>query len=357
MDDIGMVLDDVGIPRASLLGVATGANACALFSATHPERCERLILTHAYPRAVSGSEYPYGTSEHEYLAVMREIGERWGDREFLEDFFRSREPVVARREADLEGMVRTYRMAVSPAGAVDFWRLNYETDITGVLSSIRRPTLVLHARGDREVAAYLGSRIAEAEVIEIHELGGSPFSSEAAAAVLGFLRGETVPAIPDSVLATLLFTDIVGSTERAARLGDRAWSSLLARHHADVRRELARHRGDEVDSAGDGFFCRFDGPARAIACARRIVEGARALELDVRAGIHTGECEVVGQKIAGIAVVTGARIAALAGPGEVVVSSTVKDLVVGSDIRFEDRGEHELKGVPSTWRLHAVVSV
>ena len=188
----------------------------------------------------------------------------------------------------------------------------------------------------------------------MHTDHSSPFSQEAADAILDFLRGEAPVAVPDSVLATVLFTDLVGSTERAAALGDRAWRDVLTRHHADVRRELARFRGEEVDTAGDGFFCRFDGPARAMACARAIVDGAKAHDLDVRSGIHTGECELVGDKIAGIAVVTGSRISSLAAPGEVLVSSTVKDLVAGSGFSFDERGEHELKGVPGTWRLYAV---
>lgn len=356
MDDIGIVLDAIGLVRAPLVGVATGANSCALFAATHPERCERLVLTQAYPRAVRGLDYPHGMSEDDFLSAMREIGERWGDREFLEQFFRSHEPVVAARDEDLDRAVTAYRRAVSPAGAVDFHRLNFEMDVTGVLTSIRVPTLVLHAFFDRDVATYLGTRIPDAQVVELRELGGSPFSDEAAFTILGFLEGRVEPAVPDSVLATVLFTDIVGSTEHAARVGDHAWGELLSRHHTDVRRELARHRGAEVDSAGDGFFCRFDGPARAIACAGRIVEGARELGLQVRAGIHTGECELVGEKVVGIAVVTGARISSLAAPGEVLVSSTVRDLVAGSGLSFESRGEHELKGVPGRWRLHAVVA-
>ena len=355
MDDIGVVLDAIGLVRAPLLGVATGANSCALFAAAHPDRCERLILSHAYPRSIQGLDYPHGVSKEHFLAGMRDISERWGDREFLEDFFRGNEPILATHDEELDRAITGYRRAVSPAGAVDFYRLNFETDVTGVLSSIRVPSLVLHTERDRDVAAYLGARIPESQVVELHELGGSPYSEEAAAAVLGFLEGQVVPTVPDSVLATVLFTDIVGSTEHAARAGDRAWSEVMTRHHADVRRELARHRGAEVDTAGDGFFCRFDGPARAIACARRIVIGATELGLQLRAGIHTGECELVGEKVAGIAVVTGARISSLAAPGEVLVSSTVCDLVAGSGLVFEDRGEHELKGVPGTWRLKAVV--
>ena len=355
MDDITLVLDAIDLARAPLLGVATGANSCALFAATYPDRCERLILNQGYPRAVQGPDYPHGVSEEDFLAAMREIGERWGDRAFLEEFFRGNEPVIATHDEELDHAVKGYRRAVSPAGAADFYRLNFEMDVTRVISSIRVPTLVLHTSRDREVAAFLGARIPESQMTELHELDGSPYSDEAAATILGFLRGQVAPAVPDSVLATVLFTDIVGSTEHAAQVGDRAWSDLLHHHHTEVRRELARHRGEEVDTAGDGFFCRFDGPARAIACARRIVEGASQLGLEVRAGIHTGECELVGEKIAGIAVVTGSRISSLATPGEVLVSSTVRDLVAGSGLVFEDRGEHELKGVPGKWRLQAVV--
>jgi class 3 adenylate cyclase len=203
---------------------------------------------------------------------------------------------------------------------------------------------------------YVADRIPRAEVVAIGDRGRWFYTDEVAEALLSFLRGETVPWVPDSVLATVLFTDLVSSTERVAELGDRRWRAVLERHHAQVRGELGRYRGSEVDTAGDGFFCRFEGPARAIACARRIVEGANELGLQVRAGVHTGECELVGDKIAGISVATGARISSLAAPGEVLVSSTVKDLVAGSGFAFEDRGDHELKGVPGLWRLYAVAS-
>jgi class 3 adenylate cyclase len=196
----------------------------------------------------------------------------------------------------------------------------------------------------------VSERIRDARTIELRHL----YVDGGADAIVQFLHGKALPAVPDSVLATVLFTDLVGSTEQSAELGDRVWRDVLSRHHEEVRKELARHRGEEVDSAGDGFFCRFDGPARAIACARRIVDGATELGLQVRAGIHTGECEVVGEKIAGIAVVTGSRISSLAASGEVLVSSTVKDLVAGSGFAFEDRGKHDLKGVPGEWHLYAV---
>jgi class 3 adenylate cyclase len=345
MDDITAVLDDIGSERASLFGVSTSANTCALFAATYPERCERLVLANPYARAVRSE-----ASEHEWLESIREARERWGNREFLEDMLREVNPTLGEDDESLEWSVWQQRLAVSPSAAADWIRMGMETDISDILRSIRAPTLVLYLEYGREDAREVSDGVRDGRSIEVR----SPYTEEAAEAILEFVRGATLPAIPDSVLATLLFTDLVGSTQRAAELGDRAWRDLLVRHHADVRSELARHRGVELDAAGDGFFCRFDGPARAIACARRIVDGARELDLNVRAGVHIGECELVGEKIAGIAVVTGARISSLAASGEVLVSSTVKDLVAGSGFAFEDRGEHELKGVPGTWRLYAV---
>ena len=250
------------------------------------------------------------------------------------------------------------RLALSPSAAADFFRMWMETDITDVLSSIRAPTLVIHYANDDEargIASYVTERIRDARALEM----GAEwllYAVENADAVVDFARGAVRTEVPSSVLATVLFTDLVGSTERAAELGDRAWSELLAEHHRRVRQDLARYRGVEIDTAGDGFFCRFDGPARAIACAQAIAGSAELLELRVRAGVHTGECEVIGEKIAGLAVNVGARISSLAAPGEVLVSSTVKDLVAGSGVEFEERGEHELKGVPGTWRLYAVTS-
>jgi class 3 adenylate cyclase len=280
----------------------------------------------------------------------------------MEEVARNIAPNVAEDPEELGLFVWQGRLALSPTAAADWLRLAMETDIVDILSSIRVPTLVLHDPDDSPSAYgagpahFFAERIRESRTVALHTDHAWPFSQEAADAILEFLRGKAPSVVPDSVLATVLFTDLVGSTERAAALGDRAWRDVLSRHHADVRRELARFRGEEVDTAGDGFFCRFDGPARAMACAHAIVDRAKELELDVRSGIHTGECELVGGKIAGIAVVTGARISALAAPGEVLVSSTVKDLVAGSGFSFAERGEHELKGVPGTWRLHAVVS-
>jgi class 3 adenylate cyclase len=360
MDDIAAVFDQLELSRASLFGISTSANVCALFAASYPERVEHLVLAHPFPRAIPTEDYPWGFSEEDWLSWVRDTRERWGDREFMEELARRIAPGIAADPEELDVFVWTSRLALSPTAAADWTRLGMETDIVDILGSIRVPTLVLHPPGVTDAthgvgpATFVAERIRGSHAVALHTDQSSALSQEAANAILQFLRGEAPPAIPESLLATVLFTDLVGSTERAAELGDRAWRDVLTRHHADVRSELGRFRGLEVDSAGDGFFCRFDGPARAMACARAIVDGAIKLDLNVRAGIHTGECELVGDKIAGIAVVTGARISSLAAPGEVLVSSTVKDLVAGSGFSFVDRGEHDLTGVPGTWRLYTV---
>jgi len=357
MDDVNAVLDAVGIERTTLFGAAESANVCALYAATFPDRCERLALFGPYARSVRTETYPFGGSEEEWLTWVREMREGWCDRAFLTAFARSIDPVIAEDEETLDWFVWMHRLAASPTAAADFARMAMETDITDVLGSIRVPTLVLHREAQRGEARYIAERIPGAEVIEMRGAGGhGPYTDDVVDALVAFVHGTTPTSVPDSVLATVLFTDLVGSTQRAAGLGDSGWRSLLEEHQRLVRRELSRHRGIEIDTAGDGFFCRFDGPARAIACARAVVEDARALDLEVRAGVHTGECEVVGEKIAGIAVHVGARVAASAGPGEVLVSGTVKDLVAGSGFTFDDRGEHELKGVPGSWRLFSVVA-
>jgi class 3 adenylate cyclase len=254
------------------------------------------------------------------------------------------------------------RLSTSPGAAIALSRMNAEIDIRHVLPAIRVPTLVLHRTGDRddhvEEGRYLAAHIPGARFVELPGDDHLSFIGDMDAVVdeiEEFVTGARPDREPDRVLATVMFTDIVGSTEHAVRLGDRRWRDLQERHHALVRRELARHRGREIDTAGDGFLATFDGPARAIRCAKAIGAGVRELGLEVRAGLHTGECELRGERVSGIAVHTGARVAAQAGPGEVLVSSTVKDLVAGSGLQFEDRGVHALKGVPGEWRLYAVV--
>jgi class 3 adenylate cyclase len=268
-------------------------------------------------------------------------------------------------DEEIAALARAIRQSTSPGAMEALGRMNMQIDIRHVLPAIRVPTLVLHNTGDRwvevEQGRDLAKRIPGAEFVEfpieghITPAAGVPAMLER---VEGFLRAAwEADALrePDRQLATLLFTDIVDSTSHMAKLGDAGWRELLERHHALVRAELARARGDEVDTAGDGFFAAFDGPARAVRCAKSIADSMRELGIGVRSGLHTGECEIVDGKMSGIAVHTGARVAAHAGPGEVLVSSTVKDLVAGSGLEFEDRGVHELKGIPGEWRLYAAV--
>jgi len=252
------------------------------------------------------------------------------------------------------------RVGASPAVAYALNRAFYETDLREVLPAVRVPTLVLYRPGYFEAHSLdVAARVEGAQALRISgdEMFYMQMSPEVPEEVERFVGGEAPPKVPDSVLATVLFTDIVGSTERAAELGDRTWRDLLEQHHRFVRRELARFRGEEKDTAGDGFFATFDGPARAIRCAQAVVEGVGELGLEVRAGVHTGECELHEGKVAGLAVVIGARVAAAADGGEVLVSQTVKDLVAGAGVEFEDRGERELKGVPGSWRLYSVADV
>jgi class 3 adenylate cyclase len=351
MDDIRAVLDAVASERASLLGFSEGGQTCALFGATYPERTEALVLVDTPARVVRTDDYPYGFSPEEWRAQLREIRQRWGTREFFEAQARATNPNAD--AAFLDWFVTCQRFCASPGAALAFHRVYGETDLREVLPTIRVPTLVLYRGAQREQMRDVASRIRDARALELHGHGLASFP-DIAREVEAFLVGPRVEAVPDTVLATILFTDIVASTERAAALGDSAWRSLLQEHHLAVRRELARFRGTEYDTAGDGFFASFDGPARAISCARAIVGALRELGLEVRAGLHTGECELQDGKVMGIAVNIGARVAAAGAPGEVLVSGTVKDLVAGSGPEFEDRGTHELKGVPGEWRLYAV---
>jgi class 3 adenylate cyclase len=349
MDDILAVLNTLEIDRVSLLGNWLGANTCALFAASYPERCEHLVLQQLSPRGTTTPDYPYGQTEEWWLEWIRQLREHHGERAFLEEWARQVDPSVTETPEALDWFVWGRRMAVSPSAAAEWARVQMETDIIDVLSAIRVPTLLMHRDATREMTVALAQLFRDARTVEVRSVQ----SEEASTAVLDFVRGETFPSVPDSVLATVLFTDVVGSAERATAVGDRRWRELLEEHHRVVRRDLNRYRGIEVDTAGDGFFCRFDGPGRAIACARTIIESTRGLNLDVRAGVHTGECEVIAEKIAGLAVNVGSRIAGIARPGEVLVSSTVRDLVAGSTFAFEERGEHELKGIPGRWRLYA----
>ena len=351
MDDIRAVLDAVNAERATLVGMVEGGQTCALFAATYPERTEALVLVNTPARAVRAADYPYGVPEEEWRERLRAIRERWGERAYFEA--QAREINPAADEQFLDWFVTCQRFCASPSAALTFYRVFGETDLREMLPVIRVPTLVLYRHELRDQMLDLTRRIKGARALEI-EGGGFGIFKEVTREVEAFVSSMEGEPVPDTVLATVMFTDIVGSTQRVATLGDEAWRELLQRHHELVRRQLARYRGKEMDTAGDGFFAFFDGPARAIRCACSIVESMAQFGLEVRVGLHTGECELLDGKVAGIAVHTGARVAANAQPGEVLVSSTVKDLVAGSGLAFADRGTHELKGIPGEWRLYAV---
>ena len=347
VDDIRAVMDELGVERQPLLGVGEAAATCAVFAASYPDRVDRLILYTPWVRLTP-------EERAQELARLDEMRRRWGRRDYLEEFAGRMNPQWKNDPEYVEWFVWNHRLTASPSAWIEFRRMMMDLDVSDVLPAIRVPTLVLTKEDSRDESAAVAGAIDGAELVAIPGEGVAIHENRFALdAIEAFLAGAPQHVIPDTVLATVLFTDLVGSTERAAALGDRAWRELLERHHETVRRELQRYRGEEIDTAGDGFFVRFDGPARAIHCARAIVDRVRELGLDVRAGIHTGECERVGEKIAGMAVNVGARVSGAARPGEVLVSGTVKDLVAGSGIEFADRGAHELKGVPGEWRLYA----
>jgi class 3 adenylate cyclase len=354
MDDIRAVVDAVEAERAVLVASGAGGQPCAMFAATYPERTRALVLVNTPARAVKAEDYPYGLEPDAWREQLREVRQRWGERDYFEEQARRANPRAD--DEFVSWFVTCQRFNASPGAALNFYRVLGETDLRDVLSSISVPTLVLHGPAQRDEMLDVARRVPDARSVALAADTLIETFESIARETRAFVEDERPEDVPDSVLATVLFTDLVGSTERAATIGDRAWRDLLSRHHEDVRRELVRYRGAEIDSAGDGFFCRFDGPARAVACAQTIVARAKDLDLAVRAGIHTGECEVVGEKLAGISVVTGARLAALADSGEVLVSQTVKDLVAGSGFEFIDRGTHELKGVPGDWRLYSAAA-
>jgi class 3 adenylate cyclase len=354
MDDIRIVMDAAGAERATLVGLGGGGQTCALFAATYPERTEGLVLSGTPARVVRADDYPYGATEEEWRNELREIRERWGARDFFEAQAREYNPGADQDFVDW--FVTCQRFCASPAAALTFFRVFGETDLRETMRTIRVPTLILYRGSMRDQMLDVAQRIKGSRAVEISEDNFAEAFRDIGREVESFVPSAGGEEVPDTVLTTVLFTDIVGSTELAGRLGDRGWSDLLRDHHAAVRRELSKFRGEELDTAGDGFFATFDGPARAIRAAEAIVANVRELGVEVRAGVHTGECALHEGKVAGIAVSLGARVAGTAGPGEVLVSSTVKDLVAGSGIEFDDRGDHELKGVQGTWRLYAVHS-
>jgi class 3 adenylate cyclase len=358
MDDVRAVMEAAGSTRAALFGISEGGPMSFLFAATYPERTIAVVAYASYAKWIRDMDYPWAPTRERHEEVAAIYERRWGEPMAVGTFA----PSMRGDEAFGRRWARFMRAAASPAAAVALYRMNIEIDVRHVLPAIRVPALLLHRTGDRVMdvggSRYMAQRIPGARLAElpgddhIYWLGDWQ-------AIVGeieeFLTGVRHDVEPDRVLATVLFTDIVGSTERAAALGDARWRDLLVSHHGVIRQELARFRGREIDTAGDGFFATFDGPARAIRCACAAADALRRLGLEVRAGLHTGECELMGNRVSGIAVHIGARVAGLAAPGEVLVSSTVKDLVAGSGLRFADRGAHGLKGVPGEWRLFGVI--
>jgi len=364
MDDVRAVMDAVGSEQAAFYGLSEGAAMSILFAATYPERIAALAVRSAFPRRMWAPDYPWGRTEADYEREVADALEVFGSRERALAAIQ-RLGIFTNEEAGM--FLQMMRFGTSPGALQALHRMNKEIDIRHVLPSVRVPTLILHGLEDTvvpiEVARYLAAQIPTSRLVELPGIGhlalGGPTADPIGQEIQQFLEevraaGGWEQTEPDRVLATVLFTDIVGSTTRAAELGDRAWRSLLEEHHRLIRRELVRFRGSELDVAGDGFFARFDGPARAVRCACAITEGVREIGLELRAGLHTGECELMDGKVGGIAVHIGARVAKEAQPGQVLVSSTVKDLVAGSGLRFLEQGTATLKGVPDEWRLYAV---
>ncbi len=355
MDDVRAVMDAAESERAAVFGFSEGGQMSALFAATYPERTEALALYGTFAKRIWSPDYPWAPRPDAREEELAALERNWATRMDLDQLAPSESQAFKTR------MAAYFRRSASPGAGVALMRMNTQHDIREVLPSIRVPTLVLHRRDDIDVRVeegrWIAAQIPGAKYVELsgdaHTLWGGDTDS-IVDEVEEFLTGVRPAPELDRVLATVMFTDVVGSTERAAELGDRRWRELLSAHDAAVRRELERYRGREVDTAGDGFFATFDGPARAVGCALGVRDVVRSLGLETRAGVHTGECELDGDKVRGIAVHTGARVAALAGPGEVLATSTVKDLVTGSGLEFEDRGARELKGVPGEWRIYAV---
>src|SRR5919204_932188 len=366
MDDVRAVMDAVASQRAAMLGSGADGAMGALFAATYPDRVSALVLFAVPPRGMWAPDYPWGAREEKARELVEEAEKRFAQRDLITALAQRMYPSAAAGKDVIDWAIRASRLSSSPGALAALRQMNLEIDIRSILSAIRVPTLVLHRTGDRhipvEVSRLVAQQIPGAVYLELEGIDHVPWIGSpdvVVRAVRDFVERvwrekpwEEVE--PDRVLATVLFTDIVGSTEKALALGDARWRELLSEHHNRIRGQLARFRGREIDTAGDGFFASFDGPARAIRCACAITHAVRELGLDVRAGLHAGECELIDGKVGGVAVHIGARVAGQAEPGEVLVSSTVKDLVAGSGLGFEDRGLHALKGL-GDWRLYAVL--
>jgi pimeloyl-ACP methyl ester carboxylesterase/class 3 adenylate cyclase len=358
MDDVRAVMDAAGWERAVIWGVSEGGPMAIMFAATYPDRVPALVLYGTFARFSRGEDYPHGYPQATNDKWVGALGTTWGTGQLSGSFA----PSVVDDPAVMRNLARLERMAMSPGTALKLFGLLTQTDVRHVLSAIRVPTLILHRSGDQPVrvghARYLAEHLPGAKYVELDGHDHMPFFGDVEtllAEVRQFLTGERAAPEADRILTTILFCDIVDSTQHAARLGDQAWKQLLSRFYTLTDEKLGHFRGRKLDTAGDGLFAAFDGPARAVRCGGALAEAIGSLGVRLRVGVHTGECEVLGDKYSGIAVHLGARIASAAKPDQVLVSSTVKDLVVGSGIQFEDLGPHALKGMPDEWRLYALV--
>jgi class 3 adenylate cyclase/pimeloyl-ACP methyl ester carboxylesterase len=362
MDDVVTVMDEAGLERAAVFGWQSGATHAALLAATYPARVSQLVTFGLDPCPLQKPGWTLTAWDRgEWESYLSELRRGWGTREWVQqnvaDFVPGATPLIFENWA-----LAMYQLSANPATAEAIERLDMETDIRGVLPAIHVPALLLHRPGfpdpPPEVGAYLAADISGATLVALPGRDHPPFVGDVDAVVdeIGsFLTGQRHRPSPDRILSTVLFTDIVGSTQRLAQVGDAPWADLLAQHDHLARREIERHRGRYIDSTGDGLLATFDGPARAVRCAQALGAALGGLGLGIRAGCHTGEIELDGDRIRGLAVHIGARVGSLARAGEVLVSSTVKDLTAGSGLQFEDAGEHELKGVPDRWHLYRVL--
>ncbi len=360
VSDLLAVLDAIGARRPALIGVLSTGAVNVMTAAMRPGLPRAIVWLEPSARFEWAPDYPWGATDQDREAELGYLG-LWGTDAYARAFGEEEEAMGNLLPPEAAAFTATQtRNACTPDVARKLSQIWYETDVTGILETVGTPTLLLVHKDRKngvEEAEYIASRMPAAEV---REMPGDGWTTEEMPAwgeqVRDFIGAERPRASLATILATVLFTDIVGSTEKQASLGDRSWKELIERHHALVRQALVRHNGTENDTAGDGFYATFDGPARAIRCALEIGERVRELGIEIRSGIHTGECELIDKKVGGISVTIGARVAARAGRSEVLVSQTVKDLVAGSGLTFEDRGEHELKGVPDRWHLYRAVS-
>jgi class 3 adenylate cyclase/pimeloyl-ACP methyl ester carboxylesterase len=361
MIDVQAVMDAAGSERAAILGLSEGGPMAMLFAATYPERTIALIAYGETPRYAWAPDFPWGDTDERLDEWIADDRARWGTNAWAADELRSwAAPSLADDQAEVEFFATLVRMGASPGAGETLWRMNHQIDVRAILPAIRVPTLEIAREGDPVPPpdGYTAKLIPGCKYVRLPGGDHFPWAGDVEALVAeieGFIRSvQHEEAELSRVLCTVLFTDIVDSTSQAAAMGDRQWREVVDEHHRIVRGQIARYQGREVKTMGDGFLATFDGPARAIRAAAGSAEAVQRLGIEIRAGLHTGECEMLDDDVGGIAVAIGARVGALAGPSEVLVSQTVKDLVAGSGLVFEDRGEHELKGVPDRWRLYRV---